>query len=243
MANTKSPEIVIVGAGLSGFSAAAKLMENGCSDITLLEAEDRIGGRVHSVPYSNGLIDMGGQWCHGERGNSIYELVHDHYKFGRSKFLRNDADYLTSSGEPASQEKCLLLESLLEEISDGSIEGRNESFGAIVEAEYMKIVDAKDKYKTINRTLVSQILSYYQKEMNVYYASESWFDISALYDIYGQECEGNQMLTWNTDGFKKVFDFITVSLFNVKGINAIIGLFRKGFPILQSTLMSTAKFS
>lgn len=48
-----------MGAGLSGYSAAAKLIENEIDDILVLEAEDRIGGRVHSIPYNNGFIDMG----------------------------------------------------------------------------------------------------------------------------------------------------------------------------------------
>lgn len=49
----------MVGSGLSGYSAAARLIENGITDIVVLEAENRIGGRIHSVPYRQGLIDMG----------------------------------------------------------------------------------------------------------------------------------------------------------------------------------------
>lgn len=221
----ESPKIVIVGAGLSGFSAAAKLLEHGYDDITILEAEERIGGRVHSVPYSNGFIDLGGQWCHGEKGNSIYELVHDHYEFGLSKHLENHPDYQTSNGERASQEQCSLLMGLLEEISTNSVEGRNESLGAIMEAEYTKAVADKDKYKNIDKPLVNQMLSFHQKEMNVFYASDSWFDVSALYSMYGQECEGNIGLNWNTDGFKKVLDFITVSSFNLLRSIASIDIF------------------
>lgn len=42
------PRIVIVGAGPSGIAAAAKLLENGFKNVTILEAEDRIGGRVYT---------------------------------------------------------------------------------------------------------------------------------------------------------------------------------------------------
>jgi monoamine oxidase len=59
-----SQNIVIVGAGLSGMLAAAELMENGFTDIFILEAEDRIGGRVYSIPFGSGYIDLGAQWCH-----------------------------------------------------------------------------------------------------------------------------------------------------------------------------------
>lgn len=59
MAQNTRYKVVIVGAGLSGYSAAAKLLENEIDDILVLEAEDRIGGRIHSIPFANGIVDMG----------------------------------------------------------------------------------------------------------------------------------------------------------------------------------------
>lgn len=58
----KQPRIVIVGAGLSGVTAAVKLIENGFENVVLFEAENRIGGRIYSVPFANGMIDLGAQW-------------------------------------------------------------------------------------------------------------------------------------------------------------------------------------
>ena len=45
------PKIIIIGAGPAGIAAASKLLENGISDITILEAEDRIGGRVFTTKF------------------------------------------------------------------------------------------------------------------------------------------------------------------------------------------------
>lgn len=58
----ESPKIVIVGAGLAGVSAAVKLVENGFENVVILEAENRIGGRINSVPFAKSVIDLGGQW-------------------------------------------------------------------------------------------------------------------------------------------------------------------------------------
>lgn len=55
-------QILIIGAGASGIAAATKLLENGFQNITILEAESRIGGRINTVPYGTGFIDMGAQW-------------------------------------------------------------------------------------------------------------------------------------------------------------------------------------
>lgn len=51
--------VIIVGAGIAGFAAAAKLIERGIDDVIILEAESRIGGRIHSIPYGTGYIDLG----------------------------------------------------------------------------------------------------------------------------------------------------------------------------------------
>ena len=43
--------IAIVGAGPSGLSAATRLLELGYHDVTIFEASQRVGGRVHPVPF------------------------------------------------------------------------------------------------------------------------------------------------------------------------------------------------
>lgn len=42
--------ILIIGAGLSGLSAANHLVKHGVKDFNILEARNRIGGRVISIP-------------------------------------------------------------------------------------------------------------------------------------------------------------------------------------------------
>lgn len=60
MASTK--KILIIGAGASGFAAAAKLISNGFKNVLILEAENRIGGRIHTIPFGANVLDMGAQW-------------------------------------------------------------------------------------------------------------------------------------------------------------------------------------
>lgn len=55
-------QIIIIGSGPSGIAAATKLLDNGFTNLTILEAENRIGGRVNTIPYGESAIDMGAQW-------------------------------------------------------------------------------------------------------------------------------------------------------------------------------------
>lgn len=75
--NMKNPAIAIVGAGASGIAAATRLLDHGLTNLTIFEAENRIGGRINSVKIGDAYVDLGAQWCHGEKGNVVYELAKD----------------------------------------------------------------------------------------------------------------------------------------------------------------------
>lgn len=68
-------KICIIGAGPSGISAATRLIENGYTDLTILEAEPRIGGRINTVPFGAGVAEIGAQYCHGIKNNAVYDLA------------------------------------------------------------------------------------------------------------------------------------------------------------------------
>jgi len=45
----RSPRVVIIGAGISAVAAANLLIREGIDDIVILEATERVGGRICSI--------------------------------------------------------------------------------------------------------------------------------------------------------------------------------------------------
>ena len=78
-------KVIVIGAGASGLAASQTLLSQGCQ-VQVLEARDRIGGRVQTVSLGDHLVDLGASWIHGigpnagdlprwaGKQNPIYEL-------------------------------------------------------------------------------------------------------------------------------------------------------------------------
>lgn len=70
--------VVIVGAGVAGLAAATELRANGFDDVVVLEARDRIGGRVWTDTIGDGFpIDLGASWIQGIDGNPIAAIARE----------------------------------------------------------------------------------------------------------------------------------------------------------------------
>ncbi|KAI8431418.1 hypothetical protein MSG28_015940 [Choristoneura fumiferana] len=67
-------DTIVVGLGAAGVTAATTLVKAG-RRVLGLEAQDRVGGRVNTVPFGNGLVELGAEWIHGDQKNCVYDLA------------------------------------------------------------------------------------------------------------------------------------------------------------------------
>ncbi|MCV7328611.1 FAD-dependent oxidoreductase [Mycobacterium cookii] len=83
-------DVIVVGAGLSGLCSARELVQLG-KDVVILEARDRVGGRMlRKSVIDGGWIDLGGQWIGPTQANilslakSLGVKYFDSYDAGRT---------------------------------------------------------------------------------------------------------------------------------------------------------------
>ncbi len=68
-------KIIIIGAGISGLSAA-RLLHDAGYPVEIIEARHRIGGRIHSFRFTEDTtLDAGASWIHGIEGNPLTEIT------------------------------------------------------------------------------------------------------------------------------------------------------------------------
>ncbi|KAI1421581.1 putative flavin-containing amine oxidase [Xylaria sp. FL1777] len=70
----RSRTVCVIGAGVSGLHAAGLLAGAGFQ-VTILEARDRIGGRLQQTAELGALVDLGASWIHGTEGNPLVALA------------------------------------------------------------------------------------------------------------------------------------------------------------------------
>ena len=67
------PEVIVVGAGAAGVAAARGLAALGVR-VAVLEARDRVGGRLVTVSLRGHAVDLGGHWLHAGPINPLVRL-------------------------------------------------------------------------------------------------------------------------------------------------------------------------
>uniref|UniRef100_A0A182S949 Amine oxidase n=1 Tax=Anopheles maculatus TaxID=74869 RepID=A0A182S949_9DIPT len=205
-----NPRIVIIGAGAAGVAAATRLIERGYKNVKILEAENRIGGRIHTVPFGANVVDLGAQWCHGEKGNVCYELGSKYNVFD-SNSARYERFVLTrSNGEQIPKERSEKLLGLIWSILEThkhELTGYRGSLGSFIMGKFRALLETPE-YADVNDDTAYQVLEFFHKFENSIEASDSWFDTSGPGYLHYWECDGDLLLNWRDKGYRTVLEIL-----------------------------------
>ena len=95
----KKADVIIIGAGAAGLMCARELVKSG-NTVLVLEARDRIGGRIHTLSDDKfpGPVELGAEFVHGdleitkqlakEAGVKLHETDGDLWRSEKGKFIR-----------------------------------------------------------------------------------------------------------------------------------------------------------
>ncbi|KAG7696652.1 hypothetical protein KL933_003780 [Ogataea haglerorum] len=207
---------IVIGAGISGLKSCIELSKNGI-DTLMLEARDRLGGRLHTVTTESGLkLDLGASWFHDclynpllkkslEKGNvEIY--------FDNGKFNVHDKDI----GVVDDNYK---IRPVVDEMSDYL----QYVCAQMAQSDDMSVKNAalrylRDKKNTLTECqikLAPQLLRYYEM-----WIGSSWNMLSARL-IASDSHQGRDAMV--TNGYRTVYDNELEELYEIMGRRDLVG--------------------
>jgi len=179
---------IVVGAGFAGLSAAIALADEGV-DVTVLEARERVGGRVWSITLTNGaVVELGGEWIMA--GDSV---VHETASRFGVPLVETGASF--GRREPWGEGAATL------EVQDVFLEAADAALGSLPHdrvaamnvGEFLEGVEGDPAARSIVALRLAGTCARDLREVSLAsFAGERPF--SAHGDVYHRTAEGNQAI-------------------------------------------------
>ncbi|XP_049884216.1 spermine oxidase-like [Pectinophora gossypiella] len=214
-------EVIIVGMGSAGTTAAATLAHAG-RRVLALEASDRIGGRVRTVSFGSGVVEVGAEWIHGLTGSRVYETALAH---NVSVLPQDLSTALLLAGGVRDSPLALTLFEQGFTYYDEKV-NHTQSKGQYVTNKLMAYIDKHHPEARSQPDLVKRVLDFLDRVANSIEGSDSWMQVNAVSDF--RQLKGSQGYSWHTHGYKTFFELM---------LNTYKG--GPGLPTLEVKLNST----
>ncbi|XP_055611005.1 spermine oxidase-like [Uranotaenia lowii] len=206
-------KIIIIGAGAAGLAAGSRLLQNGVSDFVILEAGNRIGGRIWTVPFGTEKcpIELGAQWCHGEENNVVFELAFPLGLLEDSIFSHRNI-LIFSDGVLAPQDLTDKMKQLAEKLisSDETMKSK-ELLGDYFPRKFKQMVAETPALAEMDNDLLEAFITFYHNYLKGYLAIDSWSEVSASGDADYEECKGKLRMSWKGRGSSQILDLLVNS--------------------------------
>lgn len=197
------PKIIIIGAGMSGLIAAKQLTPY--FDCKILEASDRVGGRVYTAYFQESPMELGAVAIQGAENNPIMAMAQK-MNLALAKIVEEDIQLLDEEGRPVSTEQFKLWNTLYFDLCDKASENKN-----------MSLSEGIAHILNVDESLKNQIPAsfiYWKNKMLSAYFGMDLNQLSA--EFYPQEkilTGGNYAVT---GGYGKIIEYLKPENFNIR---------------------------
>ena len=199
----KRCKVLIIGAGAAGLAAADRLDKAEVKDFLVIEAEDRVGGRVCSGTVREGgsMVEYGAQWIHGEKGNVVHDIAS---QFGmlseKGSGVINDVDamFLYEDGRQLSkdmaEEMMMIFSSIEESLEKDSKDYTNQGqyYHAALQAQLQERGLHSNKEMC---AVAGSYLQWYGRLQASIDGAPTWYQTAVDQNLQYRECEGDQTVT------------------------------------------------
>ncbi|KAK6635766.1 hypothetical protein RUM44_001020 [Polyplax serrata] len=217
-------KVLIIGAGASGVAAAVKLLENGFNNFRIIEAENRIGGRVNTTCIGSSKVELGAEWIHGETGNVVYELAAKYNMADTSaKYFFSQTKFFDFCGHQINKDISVALSTAFSEIMDvkeNDLDNKllNGSVGEYFDLKFQDAVYELRKKINLDESLVQKFSKVFENWENSIDASHSWYETSLSGHLQYWECPGNIITTWRNNCYSTLFDLLKKKVGDSEGL-------------------------
>ncbi|RMI33713.1 FAD-dependent oxidoreductase [Nocardia stercoris] len=199
--------VIVVGAGIAGLSAARALTDRG-HDVMVLEARDRIGGRIRtSDQWPDAPVDLGASWIHGVDGNPIADLA----RRAGARTIPTGADDNTvygTDGHRVGQDSADRIEHWRNAIAAALAEAQDDAEDETPDASLRSVAEHAVNWSALpeaDKALVASLLNDYEHEY-----SGSADELSSRYFDDDAKLRGGDVLF--PAGYGAVTDYLTRGL-------------------------------
>ncbi len=178
-----SQQILVIGAGLAGLAAASELRRAG-HQVIVLEARERIGGRIWtSLQWPDLPVDLGASWIHGTIGNPLSDLAdlveasRLSTSYGQTVIYNTNGQKLTDSNETKLESVRKKMSAAIRKAQNSGPDTSLKQALASLEREYG---DDPDAMRFLNFCVSGSIEHDYGGNAN--HLSSHWYDNAKEFD-------------------------------------------------------------